>query len=77
MTRHYEPIPVEELRDLARGQKDATVRRLLIEIRRLRVVESRASQLCDLYRAGYVRGDASYFLLVIQSLEAIRGDLPW
>jgi hypothetical protein len=64
MTRHYEPISVDELRSLAHHQKDPTIRRLLIEIRRLRVVEAHAKQFCELYRAGYIHGDASYSPLI-------------
>ena len=75
--RSYTPIPTDELRVLGRGQKDPTIRRLLIEIKRLRAIESRAARIIAMYKDGYYKSHHSLGDVVMSCLEnALKGDQP-
>lgn len=53
------PVPVEELRALAKSQRDPIIRKLLWEVRRLRIIEARAAQIVKFYYDDYYRSHHS------------------
>lgn len=73
----YTPISTAELRELGRGQTDPTIRKLLIEVKRLRAVESRAAQIFAMYKDGYYKSHHSLGDIVMRCLEdALKGNGP-
>ena len=74
--RYVPPIPTDELREIARNHPSVLVRRLLWEIRRLRIVEARARDVLAHLEHSGAAAHPSLQLVMGELRAVLSGRLP-